>query len=607
MSKKDVFISYKTEEFDEANWVKTTLETNGISCWMAPMCIPGGSSYALEIPQAIRECKVFVLILSQKSQESKWVPRELDQAINDGKTVLPFMLENCPLKDDFNFYLTNVQRYAAYESKTLAMERMIKEIKALIGIEEEEPTPVLKPEEVAEKKEEKKEIKVKAPKTKKKMPKWPFIVGAAVLAFFIAVGSLIGVAIGKRKSNQIAGQLVLKKTESYMRLEDAELSTKDIETLKRFDNYGTVIFRNCVFPTNDLAGVFDGVEYTLVLENCGLTDAHIASLGLENKNIASLDLSNNKGITDISFVSGMKETMTEINISNTGVTDISLLADFTNLRELYMDGLSVSQMPQFTKADDLRVVSVKDNELSDLKGLESAIRLEEIYASGNGLTALIGLENTTKLKIADFSDNELLEIDEIKKNTELTELYLKNNSIFSLSALSDTEGLKKLDVSNNLLASIDPIEKNTKLTMLCASDNVITGVEALENMKELSYIDFTNNYLMDVSALKGNENITYATLKLANNRLTEFVLPLGSYSVVEIYGNAITDISSLASRKMSTVALDYNEQCDYAALKTDGVYNIYLFNCPLDKQVEISETVGSYRIEYISVEEYLQK
>ena len=66
---------------------------------MAPACIPGGSSYAVEIPQAIRECKVFVLILSEKSQLSKWVPRELDQAINAGKTVMPFMLENCSLKD----------------------------------------------------------------------------------------------------------------------------------------------------------------------------------------------------------------------------------------------------------------------------------------------------------------------------------------------------------------------------------------------------------------------------------------------------------------------------------------------------------------------------
>ena len=120
----DVFISYKTEDEAQARWVRDTLETNGISCWMAPGSIPGGSSYAAEIPAAIRGCRAFVLVLSQQTQASRWVPRELDQAINCGKVVLPFMLEDCALRDDFNFYLTNVQRYNAYENKAAAMEKL---------------------------------------------------------------------------------------------------------------------------------------------------------------------------------------------------------------------------------------------------------------------------------------------------------------------------------------------------------------------------------------------------------------------------------------------------------------------------------------------------
>lgn len=138
MANKDVFISYKAEEAEEATWVKSVLESNGISCWMAPACIPGGSSYAIEIPQAIKGSKVFVLILSSKAQSSRWVSRELDLAINEGKIVMPFMLENCELKDDFNFYLTAVQRYTAYENKAAAIEKMLKEIKALIGSDEPE-------------------------------------------------------------------------------------------------------------------------------------------------------------------------------------------------------------------------------------------------------------------------------------------------------------------------------------------------------------------------------------------------------------------------------------------------------------------------------------
>ena len=137
MEHKEVFISYKSEDFDQANWLKTVLETNGISCWMAPASIPGGSNYAREIPQAIEGCKVFVLVLTKRCQQSIWVPKELDRALNAQKPVMPFMLENCQLNDDFNFYLSNVQRYAAYQNKANAAQQLLRDIRALLNVAQE--------------------------------------------------------------------------------------------------------------------------------------------------------------------------------------------------------------------------------------------------------------------------------------------------------------------------------------------------------------------------------------------------------------------------------------------------------------------------------------
>lgn len=81
-----------------------------------------------------QNCSVFVLILSKNAQKSKWVPRELDQAINENKIVMPFDIDDCALQDDFNFYLTNVQRYNAYQNKSKAIEKMLSEIKAILGV-----------------------------------------------------------------------------------------------------------------------------------------------------------------------------------------------------------------------------------------------------------------------------------------------------------------------------------------------------------------------------------------------------------------------------------------------------------------------------------------
>ncbi len=159
---KEVFISYSTIDTVNAETVRNILEKNGLSCWMAPRDIPGGSNYTKEIPIAIRNCKVFVLILSKNAQSSQWVLKELDSAVNCGKVILPFMLEECILNDEFNFLLTGTQRYAAYQKKAEALETLISRIRGILDVTstsaektepeanmEKEPETVLPPQKPA--------------------------------------------------------------------------------------------------------------------------------------------------------------------------------------------------------------------------------------------------------------------------------------------------------------------------------------------------------------------------------------------------------------------------------------------------------------------------
>lgn len=181
---KDVFISYKAEEFRQADQVRTTLECRGIRCWMAPDSIPGGTSYATEIPRAIRECPVFVLILSAKAMESMWVPKEVDQAINCKKTILPFMIEDCVLTDAFRFYLGDVQCYMAFQDKNEALNKMVERIHSIIGTpnrgeaQPSEPPRYTPPEPPKREKEE----KVKEPKTGAKPKVSRLVIAAFVCA-----------------------------------------------------------------------------------------------------------------------------------------------------------------------------------------------------------------------------------------------------------------------------------------------------------------------------------------------------------------------------------------------------------------------------------------
>lgn len=128
-----VFISYSSKEYNAANHTRQVLESNGIPCWMAPQSIPAGGDYATEIPNAIQKCKVFLLLLSKASQESRWVPKEVGIAITDGKAVIPFHIDDSDITGSFNFFLTNTQRISAYNRLIEAYKELVDRLKELFN------------------------------------------------------------------------------------------------------------------------------------------------------------------------------------------------------------------------------------------------------------------------------------------------------------------------------------------------------------------------------------------------------------------------------------------------------------------------------------------
>ena len=119
-----VFLSYSTQNKAIADSVKAELERNEISCWMAPVSIPFGSNYSSEIFDAIANCKIFVLILSEQAMNSDYVSKELDLAVSNRKVILPFQIDDKELAKNFAFYLCNVQIIRASHSIEIALNEM---------------------------------------------------------------------------------------------------------------------------------------------------------------------------------------------------------------------------------------------------------------------------------------------------------------------------------------------------------------------------------------------------------------------------------------------------------------------------------------------------
>lgn len=121
------FISYSSK--DQAVALAFRDRLSGVKpVWMAPFSIPVGSSYAHEISRAIEEADAFILLLSKNSVRSKWVEKELDNALRVDVPILPVALDHCELSPSFLFYLSNCQVIDAAEDCAAAMERILQTV-----------------------------------------------------------------------------------------------------------------------------------------------------------------------------------------------------------------------------------------------------------------------------------------------------------------------------------------------------------------------------------------------------------------------------------------------------------------------------------------------
>ena len=105
---KDVFLSYSSKNKNVADAVVADFEQHGIRCWYAPRDIMPGQEWVSAIHDAIKRCRLFVLIYTEGSNESKQVANEVALAFNSGKTLIPFKLSNTAMSSELEYYLTRV-------------------------------------------------------------------------------------------------------------------------------------------------------------------------------------------------------------------------------------------------------------------------------------------------------------------------------------------------------------------------------------------------------------------------------------------------------------------------------------------------------------------
>jgi hypothetical protein len=138
---RKVFISYSTKDAQVANAVCKALEADDVRCWIAPRDILPGEEYADAIIEALNTCQLFLVILSDESNSSPQVRREVERAVSKDLSILTFRIDNTILSKAMEYYLSNRHWLDASQA---AFSKQLQNLNAAVHkLLEQGPAPII--------------------------------------------------------------------------------------------------------------------------------------------------------------------------------------------------------------------------------------------------------------------------------------------------------------------------------------------------------------------------------------------------------------------------------------------------------------------------------
>lgn len=133
-----VFISYASQDADTANQICRSLESHGITCWIAPRDVKPGAEYADAIVHAISDAKAIVLVMSAGAVASAHVGREIERAASKRKSIIAFRIDTAALNAALEYFLSQSQWI---DVPALGIEAALAKVAEAVG--GSSPSPVI--------------------------------------------------------------------------------------------------------------------------------------------------------------------------------------------------------------------------------------------------------------------------------------------------------------------------------------------------------------------------------------------------------------------------------------------------------------------------------
>ncbi len=138
----DVFVSYSRENKDEVLAITRELKEAGVSLWIDQGGIDAATLWGEEIVNAIDQCKVLLLMISEQSIRSQNVLRELMLVNEKKKHILPVHLAPVTIPASLKYPLAGIQHVEYFIGDKSANLQAILRALSRLGVELRQDLPV---------------------------------------------------------------------------------------------------------------------------------------------------------------------------------------------------------------------------------------------------------------------------------------------------------------------------------------------------------------------------------------------------------------------------------------------------------------------------------
>lgn len=310
-----------------------------------------------------------------------------------------------------------------------------------------------------------------------------------------------------------------------------------------------------------------------------VTELNLGNLRLEDisalascTKLKKLDLRDNK-ITDLSPLVELQE-LEWLCIWNNEVEDINPLLSLQKLRYLDADGNKISDLTVLQYLPELEELWLGHNEeitsFEPLRALTKLTRLglEQTGLDDGGLDCLLGMEKLKELNVKGNEDLSAAKFEELEK--ALPDCVIDHDELRSTIRLGESEypsDAEEIIVNNQDLRDLSPLKSFGKLRVLNLMSDQITDLTPLRGLTTLEELYLSNNSISDLSPLSGCTNLK--KLYISGNDITDLTPLAACRNLTELHlgQNDISDISALSRlTNLTELDIENNRVSDLSAL-----------------------------------------